>query len=153
MNHFLHGKTAAITGGSGTIGLAMARALLSPMTCRGSTDDTTIHNLGVSSLILIGRSLDKLRDAQAALRPTSPHQTVSIFRCDVSNESNVVELFQSLDQQFTGGIDLWINNAGEMRQSCTIGPSQLTRYSRGIRSIVSHFSFLLQRNHGTWRNY
>jgi NAD(P)-dependent dehydrogenase (short-subunit alcohol dehydrogenase family) len=112
MANFLHGKTAAITGGSGTIGLAMARALLSPS---GITATSSAPQVGVDSLILVGRSLEKLQKAQASLQRTvgaSSQQTVSIFSCDVSDENSVVQLFQSFDQQFPGGIDLWINNAG-----------------------------------------
>jgi NAD(P)-dependent dehydrogenase (short-subunit alcohol dehydrogenase family) len=37
---------------------------------------------------------------------------VGIFSCDVTKEESVTKMFQALDQQYDGGVDLLVNNAG-----------------------------------------
>jgi NAD(P)-dependent dehydrogenase (short-subunit alcohol dehydrogenase family) len=92
----LLGKIALVTGGSGTIGRSIAKALLS----QGA------------SVVLAGRRLEKLEQARADLLTYYPGRNVSIVSSDVSKEDSVVKLFETIDQQH-GGIDLLINNAGE----------------------------------------
>lgn len=92
MSSLLANKLAVVTGGSGTIGKAIAGALL---------------NQG-ARVVLTGRSLDKLHDAKAAL----PHgDSISCLACDVTKEESVVDLFQTIKNDL-GGCNLLINNAG-----------------------------------------
>jgi NAD(P)-dependent dehydrogenase (short-subunit alcohol dehydrogenase family) len=76
----LLGKIALVTGGSGTIGLAIAKALLS----QGA------------SVVLAGRRLEKLEEARTNLLSYYPEgNSVSIVSCDVSKEDSVVKLFET----------------------------------------------------------
>lgn len=88
-----------MTGGSGTIGQAIAKSLVS----QGA------------SVVLTARRKEKLEKAQEALQQvaTNPAQ-VHVITSDVSNEESVVELFNQIDQLEDGkGIDLLVNNAGK----------------------------------------
>mmetsp|Transcript_22571 Transcript_22571/g.34502 ORF Transcript_22571/g.34502 Transcript_22571/m.34502 type:complete len:254 (-) Transcript_22571:1333-2094(-) len=88
----LHGKTAIVTGGSGTIGKAIANALLVN---------------GCSNVVLTGRNLERLKQAQSDLGGAS----CVVIPCDVSNESSALDLFLKVEQDY-GGCDLLVNNAG-----------------------------------------
>jgi short-subunit dehydrogenase len=95
---FLVGKLALITGGSGTIGKAIAKGLVS----QGA------------SVVLTARRKEKLEQAQEALTGEVASADIHIIPSDVSKEESVVELFQRIDQIGEGkGVDLLINNAGE----------------------------------------
>mmetsp|Transcript_22217 Transcript_22217/g.24755 ORF Transcript_22217/g.24755 Transcript_22217/m.24755 type:complete len:276 (-) Transcript_22217:103-930(-) len=104
---------ALITGGAGTIGIAIAKALL----------DNNI------SVFLVGRRLWKLEEAQRQLLSEGlEHNTfVRVIPCDISNEESVVNLFHTIDQMneygsisnsgganSSGGccVDILVNNAG-----------------------------------------
>ena len=67
----LTGRVAVITGGSGALGLAVAKKL---------------NGLG-ANVILLGRSYDKLKEAKAQII-SSPNLT-SFYVCDVSNEESL----------------------------------------------------------------
>lgn len=96
-------RIALITGGGGTIGKAIARALLG-------------ENI---SVVLTGRRLSKLEEVRESMleeHGSSP-ATVHAIPCDISDESNVVRLFQQIDQleecaSRGGGVDILVNNAG-----------------------------------------
>lgn len=97
---FLCGKLALVTGGSGTIGKAIARSLLS----QGA------------SVVLTARRVGKLEEVQEALRKdiAGSDAQVHVLPSDVSKEETVVELFQKIDKLEGGkGLDLLVNNAGE----------------------------------------
>ena len=88
----LFGKLALVTGGSGTIGKAIAKALAS----QGA------------DVVITGRNLDRLEQAASAIKTEVPSASpVKCISCDVTVESSVCELFQNLDN-----IDLLVNNAG-----------------------------------------
>ena len=92
MSSFLTNKLAVVTGGSGTIGKAIAGALL---------------NQG-ARVVLTGRSLQKLEDAAASL----PNKdSIVCLPCDVTQEDSVLQLFQKI-QSDHGGCNLLVNNAG-----------------------------------------
>jgi NAD(P)-dependent dehydrogenase (short-subunit alcohol dehydrogenase family) len=97
---FLRGKLALVTGGSGTIGKAIAKSLLS----QGA------------SVVLTARRIGKLEETQEALRKevSGNAAQVHVLSSDVSKEESVVELFQKIDQLEGGkGLNLLVNNAGE----------------------------------------
>lgn len=99
----LAGKIAIVTGGSGTIGKAIARVLLS----QGA------------AVVISGRNEDRLRKAQTVLKESNPAGPVSILPCDVSNESSVEKFFHTIDEEY-GGCDLLVNNAGTMAPGATV---------------------------------
>jgi len=97
----LASKVALVTGGSGTIGQAIAKSLLS----QGA------------SVILTARRLEKLQEVQEVLRRELPgkESQVHVITSDVSKEETVVELFEKIDKLDGGkGLDLLVNNAGIM---------------------------------------
>lgn len=103
---FLVGKLALVTGGSGTIGKAIAKSLL----------------LSGASVVLTARRLEKLEKTKAELlesvkeegKNTCPE--IHVLSSDVSKEESVVELFQKIDDltKDGSGIDLLVNNAGTL---------------------------------------
>ena len=88
----LHGRRALITGSSGGIGLALARAL----------------GQAGAHVILNGRSADKLQQAAATLQ--SENLSVSSQAFDVTNADEVRSAIEGIEAQ--GPIDILVNNAG-----------------------------------------
>ena len=86
-----------ITGGSGTIGSAIAKSLVAGGVAR--------------KVFLTGRSLAKLEQASARLGSTNK-DVVHCLPCDVTNERSVEDLFTAIDEQTGCHVDLLINNAG-----------------------------------------
>lgn len=100
---FLVGKLALVTGGSGTIGKAIARALLASGT----------------SVVLTARRLEKLEETKKELLENlepvcGDFPKIHVIPSDVSKEESVVNLFKSMDVLSNGGkgVDLLVNNAG-----------------------------------------
>lgn len=102
-----------VTGASGTIGLAIAKALVEEGCAR--------------KVFLTGRSLEKLQVAAAKIREPPPSArgsddhggdggggggVVRCLPCDVTNEKSVEGLFRAIDQETNGKITLLVNNAG-----------------------------------------
>ena len=71
-------RVAVITGGSGALGLAVAKEL---------------NGLG-AHVILLGRSLDKLNDAMSQIESTSG--STSSYACDVSNEDSLEQAAEQI---------------------------------------------------------
>lgn len=88
----LHGRRALITGSSGGIGLALARAL----------------GQAGAHVVLNGRSEDKLQQAAATLR--SENLSVSTCAFDVTHAEAVRSAIDGIEAQ--GPIDILVNNAG-----------------------------------------
>ncbi len=74
----LSGRVAVITGGSGALGLAVAKDL----------KDLGCH------VILIGRSLDKLKEASTQI--DSSIGSCSYYVCDVSNEDSITKISEQI---------------------------------------------------------
>jgi NAD(P)-dependent dehydrogenase (short-subunit alcohol dehydrogenase family) len=101
----LAGKLALTTGGSGTIGVAIAKALAA----QGS------------SVVLTGRSMEKLERAAEKVRETSaPGATIYTISCDVSKEESVLQLYKEIDMIKDGQLDLLVNNAGINSPGATV---------------------------------
>ncbi len=88
----LHGRRALITGSSGGIGLALARAL----------------GQAGAHVILNGRNADKLQQAVNTLQ--SEKLSVSSSAFDVTNAEDVHSAIKDIEAQ--GPIDILVNNAG-----------------------------------------
>ena len=101
------GSICLVTGGSGTIGLAIAKALVQG---------------GARKVILTGRSLSKLERAAASIvaADASKDGIVHCIPCDVTQESSVESLFQTIDEQTGGHVNLLINNAGINAPGATV---------------------------------
>jgi NAD(P)-dependent dehydrogenase (short-subunit alcohol dehydrogenase family) len=96
MSNFLQNKTAIVTGGSGTIGKAIAKSLL----------------IAGCNVFITGRNQERLDAAAAELTSDDAnHGEVQTFSCDVLNENDVAGLFDVAEKAH-GGVDLLINNAG-----------------------------------------
>lgn len=100
MNKLPKDSICLVTGGSGTIGQAITKALIAG---------------GAKRVYLTGRSLEKLHRSvdQIVKNSPNPNETRSILRClpcDVTNEAAVERLFKAIDQE--GNITLCVNNAG-----------------------------------------
>jgi NAD(P)-dependent dehydrogenase (short-subunit alcohol dehydrogenase family) len=98
LSSFLHGKVALITGGGGTIGVAIASKLVG----KGA------------SVVLVGRSVERLEKGRSKVleKTQKAKEQVEICSCDVTKEESVISMFEALDQQYKGGVDLLVNNAG-----------------------------------------
>jgi uncharacterized oxidoreductase len=84
----LEGKKVLITGGGSGIGLELARRLA-----------------GTNEVVIAGRSVDRLRAAQAdepRLRP---------MQLDVTSETSAAQVIDQLRAEF-GGLDMLVNSAG-----------------------------------------
>jgi NAD(P)-dependent dehydrogenase (short-subunit alcohol dehydrogenase family) len=96
MSNFLENKTAIVTGGSGTIGKAITKALLT----------------SGCNVFITGRNQERLDAAAADLtRDDANHGEIHTFRGDVLNEADVTNMFQEAER-LHGSVDLLINNAG-----------------------------------------
>jgi gluconate 5-dehydrogenase len=89
----LNGRTALITGSSGGIGLALARAL----------------GQAGAQVILNGRNAEKLEGAARQLRGEALAVRTSAF--DVTDAASVSAAVEAIEAQF-GPIDVLVNNAG-----------------------------------------
>lgn len=105
----LNKKTILITGGTGGIGLELARQLLQ----RGS------------AVIITGRDPEKLAAAKQAL------PGVHTFQSDVSDPQAVAALYDAVTTQFPA-LDVLINNAGIMRNLNLNQDRALTDVTREI---------------------
>ena len=93
-------KVALVTGGAGTIGRAIAKALLS----------------GNISVILTGRRLAKLEEVKESLlaeRTSAIDAHVHAISSDISKEDSVLQLFRQINAlDDCSGVDILVNNAG-----------------------------------------
>ena len=88
----MNGRRALVTGSSGGIGFALARAL----------------GQAGAHVVLNGRNADKLQQAAATLQ--AENLSVSTCAFDVTNALEVREAIDGLETQ--GAIDILVNNAG-----------------------------------------
>ena len=101
----LLGKLALVTGGSGTIGQAIAKALAA----QGA------------SVVIAGRNLERLEKAAATIASQVPSSQIQCIPCDVTDEESVCELFQKMmADQTSSSLDLLVNNAGTAADGATV---------------------------------
>ncbi|MDR2723931.1 MAG: 3-oxoacyl-[acyl-carrier-protein] reductase [Holosporaceae bacterium] len=91
----LTGKTALITGATGSIGEAISR---------------TFYTIG-ATVVISGTKSSSLEQISHALS-----ERVHFFACDLSNAGAIDDLVQEVEQR-CGGIDILVNNAGITRDN------------------------------------
>jgi 3-oxoacyl-[acyl-carrier protein] reductase len=96
----LAGKIALVTGATRGIGFAISR--------RFAEEGATV--------VLSGRSLDKLDTAAAEISAANPGAQIVGVSCDVTRHDDVRELFQSHFKRF-GRLDALVNNAGVLEDA------------------------------------
>ena len=94
----IEGKTALVTGGSGGIGLALAKGLAR-------------HG---SNVIIVSRNQQKLTAAKEQIQKETS-QKVWTFAYDMAEPDGIAELFAKITDQ-TGPIDILVNNAGTAKR-------------------------------------
>lgn len=118
------GNTILITGGASGIGLALARRFAA----RGNT------------VIVCGRRADKLAEAASAVAG------LKTVRCDVSCQSERVELARSVTRDYPG-LNVLINNAGiQNRPSSLLDPQDFSSHRAEIATNLEapmHLAMLL----------
>ncbi len=92
----LTGKSALVTGATGGIGSAIARAL---------------HGQG-ATVAISGRQVDKLESLQAELK-----ERVVVCPCDLANKEQVSKLIDEAVKALGGRLDILVNNAGLTRDN------------------------------------
>ena len=92
----LTGKHALVTGATGGIGSAIARAL---------------HGQG-ATVAISGRQVDKLESLQAELK-----ERVVVCPCDLANKEQVAKLIDEAIKALGGRLDILVNNAGLTRDN------------------------------------
>ena len=93
------GKTVLVTGASGGIGRAIARAW-------------TIA--GARGVVITGRKLEALKELETQLHQTGQGNTqIVVVQADMTQEQDVERLWQEATKQL-GTIDVLINNAGSL---------------------------------------
>lgn len=96
------GKTVLITGASGGIGSAIARAW-------------TIA--GAKGVVITGRKLETLNNLETELNEIAQGKTrIVVVQADITQESDVERLWQAAAKKL-GTIDILINNAGSLTQA------------------------------------
>jgi 3-oxoacyl-[acyl-carrier protein] reductase len=95
----LTGKTALVTGASGGIGSAIARAL--------ATQGATVCLSGTREAVL--------EEVRASLPPVSEGQGHQIATCNLSDPESVEALIPAALEKLGGRLDILVNNAGITR--------------------------------------
>ncbi|KAM7353061.1 farnesol dehydrogenase isoform 3-T3 [Cochliomyia hominivorax] len=111
-------KLAVVTGASGGIGAACARALVA----------SGIRVLGLA------RREYKLKE----LKDNLSDKQKSLFiprKCDVSKETDVIEAFEWSEREL-GGVDILLNNAGITRETELVAPGNTEKILQVINTNI-----------------
>ncbi len=92
----LKNKTIIITGASSGLGKALAMELVKE-NC---------------NLVLAARRVDKLKEVNSEIMKMNPYSKSIIVKTDISEENDVINLFEKAIEAF-GKVDILVNNAGK----------------------------------------
>lgn len=107
------GKVAVVTGASAGIGAAIA------------------VDLANAGMIVVGLARRQERIDALRSKVSSKGSLLHSYKCDVSQESEIIAAFAWITDQF-GGVDVLINNAGIIRTTKLISPGN----SQAIRDVL-----------------
>lgn len=133
----LQGKTALVTGAARGIGLATAEAFAREG----------------AHVVLSGRSLRKLDEANSQLLSATPDARTSLLALDVADPDSVRDAFQALFRQ-TRRLDVLVSNAGVLDDALIgmVRPAQVEDVFRtntfGVLYCAQYASRLMGRNRG-----
>ncbi|KEF55364.1 uncharacterized protein A1O9_08114 [Exophiala aquamarina CBS 119918] len=99
------GKSVVITGGGTGIGKAAAIAFA---------------QAGAKSVSIIGRRLDRLQSAGAAITEANPSTQVVLQTGDVANRTSIETALGAVVASIGGKIDIFLNNAGVLAKEATV---------------------------------
>jgi rhamnulose-1-phosphate aldolase/alcohol dehydrogenase len=122
----LVGKVALITGGAGGIGQAIARRLLADGAC----------------VVLADIDADALGQVAADMAAAFGKDHVRAVRCDVTEESSVLDLFRTVCCEF-GGVDVVVSNAG-IASASPLDETTLELWNQNQRVLATGY-FLIGR--------
>ncbi|MBM7565907.1 SDR family oxidoreductase [Paenibacillus sacheonensis] len=135
MSFQLAGKTAIVTGGSGGIGLAIAKSL---------------YREG-SNIVIAARDRGRLEEAREAIRSQSGiagEPEVLIAGGDLRDADAVHRVVDTAAERF-GGVDILVNNAGSAQAGSFLDLTdgaftdtwnlKLLGYIRTVRAVLPHF--------------
>ncbi len=131
----LDGKVCLITGATRGIGLAAARRFAQ----QGAR------------VALVGRQLDELESGAAAIREECGAESARAFSCDVSDDAQVRDLFQSVFKQYKR-LDVLLANAGVLDDALIgmVSRAQIERVfgvnTFGLLYCAQYASRLMARN-------
>ncbi|ALC38254.1 CG9150 [Drosophila busckii] len=113
-----HNKLAVVTGASGGIGAACARAMIA------------------AGLRVVGlaRREEKLKELRESL-PSDLQKNFIARRCDVSNEDQVLSTFDWIERELEGP-DVLLNNAGITRETELVTPGNTQKLREVIDTNV-----------------
>uniref|UniRef100_A0A8D1CAS4 Dehydrogenase/reductase SDR family member 11 n=3 Tax=Sus scrofa TaxID=9823 RepID=A0A8D1CAS4_PIG len=100
------GRLALVTGASGGIGAAVARALVQ-------------HGLKV---VGCARTVGNIEELAAECKSAGYPGTLIPYKCDLSNEEDILSMFSAIRSQHSG-VDICINNAGLARPDSLLSGS------------------------------
>src|SRR5438874_10864159 len=100
----LDGRTAAVTGGSKGLGLAI---------------DEEYAKSGADVAIL-ARDQGILNEAKARIQAGAPGRKVAAISCDVSKAADIRRTYDQIVSEF-GKIDIFVNNAGQRSEERRVG--------------------------------
>jgi NAD(P)-dependent dehydrogenase (short-subunit alcohol dehydrogenase family) len=98
------GKTVLVSGGNDGIGYAIAKAFL----------QASAHKV-----IVLGRRPEPTKQAAIQLAPSNPHAKVVGLTCDVSSNTEVDQLWDTLEQENTT-VDVLVLNAAKISEQTSI---------------------------------
>lgn len=109
-------RLALVTGASGGIGAAVARALVQ------------------QGLKVVGcaRTVGNIEELAAECKSAGYPGTLIPYRCDLSNEEDILSMFSAIRSQHSG-VDICINNAGLARPDTLLSGS-----TSGWKDMFNH---------------
>lgn len=99
------GKSVVVTGGGTGIGKATA---------------TAFAQAGAKSVSIIGRRLDRLQTAGAAITEANPSTLVILQTGDVTNRASIEAALSAIVSKTGGKIDIFVNNAGILAKEAAV---------------------------------
>lgn len=99
------GKNVVITGGGTGIGKATAIAFA---------------QAGAKSVSIIGRRIDRLETAGAAITDTNPSTLVVLQTGDVADRTSIQAALDVIVEKIRGKIDIFVNNAGILAKDAPV---------------------------------